>query len=103
MFENIILSNLTFNEEYARKVLPYLKVDYFHDHTHIIVFKLLKEYIEKYNRLPSITSLLVNLKDLSNIDEKEKASSQDYINQSLISKSADQEWLVDKTEQFCKD
>jgi len=101
--EQTALNNLIHNEPYARKVLPFIKGDYFSDRTERIVFEEIQKFVDKYNALPNQNSLEVELdsrKDLSEEDYKRVLS----VLKSL--KSDDDvnfEWLVETTEQFCKD
>jgi hypothetical protein len=76
MIESVIVSNLVLNEEYTRKVIPYLKEEYFKDITCKVVFTLTQQYFEKYHALPSKEALLVELdnsKGISDQEAKEKA------------------------------
>ena len=71
--EHTALTNLIHNEPFARKVLPFLKGDYFSDRTERIVFEEIQKFVEKYNALPNQNSLEVELdsrKDLSEEDYK---------------------------------
>ena len=101
--ERTALNNLIHNEPYARKVLPFIKGDYFSDRTERIVFEEIQKFVDKYNALPNQNSLEVELdsrKDLSEEDYKRVLS----VLKSL--KSDDDvnfEWLVETTEKFCKD
>ena len=53
MLEEIIFSHLLFNEEYSRKVIPFLKNEYFQTRTNKILFELIDGYIKTYNVVPS--------------------------------------------------
>ncbi len=101
MIEQTILSNLTLNDEYTRKVIPYLKPDYFQDHTERSVFQLITKYFEKYNRVPDKAALLVELSNADGLSEEQHSSATTII--SNIGESSDEEWLVDETEKFCQD
>ena len=59
MMEQTILTNLIHNEDYVRKVIPYLKTEYFHDVVDRSVFALIVKYFDKYNTPPSIEALSV--------------------------------------------
>jgi replicative DNA helicase len=102
--EHTALTNLIHNEPFARKVLPFLKGDYFSDRTDRIVFEEIQKFVEKYNALPNHTSIEVEMssrKDLNEEDYKRVLS----VIQSLQKEDDDVnfEWLVETTEQFCKD
>ena len=49
--EKVIFNNLVFNEEYTRKVIPFLKEEYFNDYNDKIVYGLINDYFAKYNTL----------------------------------------------------
>ena len=59
--EQTALNNLIHNEPYARKVLPFIKGDYFSDRTERIVFEEIQKFVDKYNALPNQNSLEVEL------------------------------------------
>lgn len=104
MFERTILNSLVHNEEYSRKVLPYLKSEYFQNKSESEVFKLISDYIVKYNKLPTAATVKSEL-DMqeSNINEFEYKEMSAIV--SDLAKKGDWElpWLVDKTEVFCKE
>jgi mannose/fructose/N-acetylgalactosamine-specific phosphotransferase system component IID len=60
-FRTVLINNLVYNEEYARKVLPFIKDEYFHDKAERAVVELIEEHWEKYNAPPTTRSLLVDL------------------------------------------
>lgn len=103
--EKTILSNLIYNEEFSRKVMPFLKPEYFHNITDKTVFEISASYIVKYNSFPSKEALLIDLAGLSGvaaINEATFSSSVDLIN-SLEKTSLHIDWLLDNTEKFCQD
>lgn len=59
--ERVILSSLLSNSDYARKVIPFLSTDYFHTKSEQAVFKLIEDYVGKYNAFPSKEALLIDL------------------------------------------
>jgi replicative DNA helicase len=101
-FEQVIFSNLINNEEYARKVIPFLKDEYFSDHNHKVVFTLIDDYVKKYNSVPSIETLLIDLSNKEGVNQDAFISSKDII-QSLQKDNTKLDWLIDKTETFCQE
>ena len=100
--ERTALSQLIFNEDYARKVLPFLKSNYFSDNSEKVIFGEITKFVDKYNKIPTKTALEIEvekLKDLTEIDYKKVLS----LLNSLSLEDVDFNWLVDTTEQFCKD
>ena len=67
--ENVVLTNLIYNEDYARKVLPYLKEEYFPNQSQKVIYSLINNYINKYNALPSKEALTIDLSNLTNVSE----------------------------------
>jgi len=102
MLEQTILAHLTYDDNYCRKVIPYLKVSYFQDHAHRLVYTLIHEYVNKYNKLPTKDSLLVDLTTRSQISEDEFKGATAVIS-AWDGAVQDIDWLLDQTEKFCQD
>ena len=100
--ETTILNNLFYQEDYARKVLPFLKEDYFGLRTEKILFREIYKFVEKYNNLPTKEAILIELSQRKDINEEEHNQLKDVIN-SITKLDSDPKWLEDTTERFCKD
>ena len=100
--ETTILNNLFFHEDYARKVLPFLKEDYFPLRTDKILFTEIYKFVEKYNNIPTKESITIELGQRKDINEDEINTLKDNIN-SITKIDSDPKWLLDVTEKFCKD
>ena len=100
--EVVILQNLIYNEEYARKVIPFLREEYFHDKIEKLVFGLIQEFIIKYNNLPTKEALSISLEKVSTINEDEFKDALNVID-SFSENDANEDWLATETEKFCKD
>ena len=101
--ERTALTQLVSNEEYARKVLPFIKGDYFSDRIEKTIFEEIKKFVEKYKKIPTQTSLEIEVqsrKDLNETDFKKVIS---VIKTLKTDENVNFDWLVDTTEQFCKD
>jgi len=98
MLDTVILVNLVKNENYVRKVLPFIKEEYFQDGDHKFAFEQIKNYIEKYNNTPTIEAMGVAFDKATEPQRKLLQVIFEY-------KQEPQElqWLVDETEKFCKD
>ena len=59
--EQTILKNLIQSEEFTRKVIPFIKDEYFTDQTERTVFTEVKDYFDKYTKAPTVEALLINL------------------------------------------
>lgn len=104
--EELILNQLLYNDEYYRKVFPYLRDVYFQERIESLLFGVIEEYSKKYNIAPSIStvSLLINEKQGISNDEINEINT--YIDELLISPIKDTpkiEFIVDQTEKFCQE
>ena len=103
--ETTILKNLIYNEDYSRKVLPFVKPEYFSDKTERLIHKEVNDFVLKYNSLPSYEALVLSVKETNGLQEEEVKRVVDYLqvvnaNKEDISKM---DWLVDVTEKFCQE
>ena len=100
--ETIILKNLFHNEDYTRKVIPYLKDEYFRDEEKII-FHHAAAFLTEYNQLPTVSSIAVAVDGDKKVNEDTYKEVLQSLEKLEINEVVDEKWLVDKTEQFCKD
>ena len=100
--ERTALTQLVTNEKYARKVLPFIKGDYFSDKTERTVFEEITKFVDKYNKIPTQTSLEIEVQGRKDLNDYEYNKVVEVI-KTLESSDVDFEWLVDTTEKFCKD
>lgn len=103
MIDNTILSHLIYNETYARKVLPFIKEEYFTDKPYSIIFKLIYDYVEKYNAIPTKEALYIDLSKSREVNETEYATIKNKIAGLVSNETTDLQWLVDHTEKFCQE
>lgn len=102
-FEQVIFGNIINREEFGRKVIPFLKSDYFHDISERTVFELIEEYVHKYNRFPSREALTVDLNTKHGINETVHISCRELIENLDFDPKTEIDWLVEKTEKFCQE
>ena len=100
--ERTTLKNLIHNDEYARKVLPFLKEEYFTERFDKILFREIHHFITKYNNLPTKEALSIELNNRKDVNETEYKTITDILG-TLNKEQIDQKWLVETTEKFCKD
>ena len=100
--EKTILSNLLHSEQYARKVIPFIKSEYFIDKTQGIVADTLVNFFNQYNHPPSIDILTVELSKRQELKNQQVFSTVEQFINELDFVSNDQDWLVKETEGFCK-
>lgn len=102
--ENLILHNLQHNEDYARKVFPYLKDEYFHNNAEKQYFIILNDYFQKYNALPSFDVVSVEIQN-SKLTEQQFDNIielTDTLKTIKRNEAQSSTWLLEKTEEFCK-
>ena len=100
--ERTTLSNLVYNEPYARRVLPFIKPEYFSDRTERVVFEEIHNFMEKYGNQPTKETLSIELDNRKDLSDEEFKKVLDVIG-TLSDAKVDMQWLVDTTEKFCKD
>ena len=102
MIEKQILTKLIYSEEYLRKTLPFLKEEYFTGRQDKILFKLIDDYVKKYNSNPTLPALAIDASNLSGIGDDEY---KDLVTEleSFDDIEVETQWLVDQTEKFCQD
>jgi len=103
--EQTILKNLIYNEVYTRKVLPFIKPDYFSDNTERIVFKEIFDFVNKYKNLPTHESLVINFTESKSLTEPQVRESIELLKEIHLSRDEKSEgqWLIEQTEKFCQD
>ena len=100
--ERTTLTNLIYNEDYTRKVLPFIKAEYFANRQERVVFEEIEKFLEKYNSLPTKETLTIGIDNRKDINDEEYKKVVDIIS-SLDKTEVDLQWLHDETEKFCKD
>ena len=100
--ERTTLSNLISNEPYARKVLPFLKPEYYSDIHDRVIFEEINKFIEKYGNLPTKQTLSIELDNRKDLNQEQFGKVLEII-ETLNKHDVDMQWLVDTTEKFCKD
>lgn len=103
--EEMILENLIANEEYSRKIIPFLKPEYFEEEQNRLVFQTVYEFIDKYNALPPISSIEFELKNSLGTKQPVLELCIKTLN-SFVGNKVDQtktQWMIDKTEQWVQE
>lgn len=100
-----ILKNLTYNEEYTRKVLPFIDVEYFSDNTEKLVFKEIADFVERYKTLPTHEALMINFSESKSHTEEQVRGAMDILKELHAHKDepTEMQWLTEQTEKFCQD
>jgi replicative DNA helicase len=100
--EALILRNLIYNEDFTRKALPFIKTEYFIDTLQQILYDEITSFVTEYNSLPTQEALFIELEKRTDLNE-ESFTNVVTILAGLTDEPADKEWLLDTTEQWCKD
>ena len=102
--ETTILINLTKDEQYTRKVIPFVKPEYFQNVSERIVFQKIYDYVDQYGDIPSPSTLVIELGNDQSLAESDYNSSISLIESFKETNSDhDRDWLIDQTEKFCQD
>ncbi len=103
--ERAIFNNLLNNETYARKTIPFLKPEYFHNRNDKVVFELINAYVMEYNAFPTKEAMLVDLNNRDNISEDQFKECKEIVEEipDQSEHLSNVDWLVDQTEKFCQD
>ena len=100
--EFLILRNLLYNEQYTRKVIPFIKAEYFEDVNQKIVFEEILNFIQEYNQLATKEVLCIEIENRKDINETSFSEIIHLINH-LDDVPVEFEWLVNTTEKWCRD
>lgn len=104
--ETAIFKSLLTDQEYTRKVLPYVVEDFFGQNKHKILFNEIKKFVEKYNNLPTVETLQINISETkgSETDIKDTELYLHALDDNIANSGLnDHKWILDKTEEFCKE
>lgn len=102
--ETTILSNLTRDDKYARKVVPFVKAEYFQNVSERILFNKIRDYMDLYSNVPNVNTLLIELSNDQTIIESDYNATVQLINSfKNENDSHEHQWLVDNTERFCQE
>lgn len=101
--QTTILRNLLHNEDYTRKVVPFLKKEYF-EGPQREVFDLIVKFVGKYNKLPTVEALSIDLHNDDTIPPQIVSTVTPVISElSHVIEGTDNDWLLENTEKWCQD
>ena len=100
--EQTILRNLLVDDKFMRKVLPFIKNEYF-EGVYRQLFKQVGLYVQKYNKLPTQESFKIELDDADNFNDEQYRHAVEILPEIFKTEKIDGEWLIDKTEKWCQD
>lgn len=100
--ETKILSNLVYDEQYCRKVIPFIKTDYFSERKEAILSKIIVEFFTKYNKPLTKEILSIEVGNRTDINDKELIEINSYVD-TMTHEEVNESWMLEQTEKFCKD
>ena len=100
--ENTVLKNLIHDDAYMRKVLPFIKNEYFERRSDQILFETISSFITKYDSLPTKEVLTIEFDKRDDISQQEHGELTQTVGE-LNESPSDHDWLVDTTEKWCRD
>ena len=100
--ETTILRNLIFNDEYARKTIPFIQPDFFEERSEKIIFDELVSFITKYDSCATLEALNIEVENRTDLTAEEVKNIND-ISKELNDSPIDHQWLLDTTEKWCRD
>jgi len=100
--ETTILRNLVFNEEYARKTIPFIQSDFFEERSEKIIFDEIVSFITKYDSAITLEALNIEVENRTDLTAEEVKNIND-ISKELNDSPIDHQWLLDTTEKWCRD
>ena len=100
--ELLVLRSLLYNEDYARKVVPFIQGDYFQQPSQKIVFEEVSSFITEYDELPSKEALYIEVEKRNDVNEEVYKQVKELI-EVLNDEPADEDWLVNTSEKWCRD
>ena len=100
--ETTILRNLVFNEEFARKTIPFIQSDFFEERSEKIIFDEIVSFITKYDSCATLEALNIEVENRTDLTAEEVKNIND-ISKELNDSPIDHQWLLDTTEKWCRD
>ena len=104
--ENIILRSLLYNEEYARKTLPFFKDEYFTQFSDKVVFQEIRNYFNKYSNPPTKEAVIIELGERNDLTDENFQSTTELLIEAEIAheknEKEDLPWLLERSEKFCQ-
>ena len=103
--EKKILKHLLNDDAYTRKILPFLSGDYFSDHSEKVIYEEIHKYITKYNNLPTVEALTIEIDGRSNLSGDQHKKVTGLLDELNVTEcdARDGVWLLDATEKFCQE
>jgi len=100
--ELTILRNLIYNEDYSRKVIPFIQPDYFEQRSEKVIFEEISKFIVKYGSAITVEALSIEIENRTDLTESENKEIHDFVSK-LHDGVVEKQWILDTTEKWCRD
>ena len=100
--ESTVIQNLVFNEDFSRKVLPFVRSEYFENYSEKVIFEEISKFIVQYNSLPTTPALLIEIEKRTDLSDEIYKQAVDSLN-NMEYVPNDKQWLIDTAEKWCRD
>ena len=100
--ELTILRNLIYNEDYSRKVIPFIQPDYFEQRSEKVIFEEISKFIVKYGSSITVEALSIEIENRTDLTESENKEIHDFVSK-LHDGVVEKQWILDTTEKWCRD
>ena len=100
--EQVILRNVLTNESYMRKVLPFIKPEYFQG-VYNQLFKEAGKFVAKYNKLPNLDAFKIEIDNSDKFNDDQYQAAMEILPNIFAPETSDEKWLEDTTEKWCQD
>ncbi|UYA57672.1 DNA helicase [Synechococcus phage S-CREM1] len=100
--EVLVLKNLIYDEKFCRKVLPFIKPEYFESHEERVIFDEVNKYVQTYQTIPPINAIAIETEHRTDLSEDGFKNVLNLL-QSFTEDKVDYDWLINTTEKWCKD
>ena len=100
--EQVVLKNILSNEKYMRKVLPFIKPDYF-EGIYKLLFREAGKFVGKYNKLPNAEAFKIEIDNSDSYNEEQYRHAVEIIPNLFEKEDVNETWLYENTEKWCRD
>jgi len=100
--EQVIIRNILNDETYMRKVIPFVKREYF-EGVYKLIFLEITKFVGKYNKLPSLSTLQVEIENSDRFNENNYSEAMELLPSVFQKVEENEQWLYDTTEKWCQD
>lgn len=100
--EQVIIRNILNDETYMRKVIPFIRREYF-EGVYKLIFSEITKFVSKYNKLPSLSTLQVEIENSDRFNENNYSEAMEILPSVFQGVEENEQWLYDTTEKWCQD